>query len=243
MLKFFTASILLLFSTHGYAKLFTNSYVSFELPPNWNCKQEGYEHVCINNFSKKQKEAIIILAAKKRGPQDKIEDYENHLKKPRTLKTHTGATFQSKVKAVRKRKINGVDWVDAIQLGSEVQTYYTRYAVTAKDSLGIIVSFSAHKDHYSKYSSDFIKAIQSLRIIAPKDLGDLGVSSSVRSGKRSLFANGLSDHMPEGMYGELDGSRSGASNGILGALGSKGVIGILLLLITIAGAVIYTKSR
>lgn len=231
-------------SITAQAKLFTNSYVSFELPPNWNCKQEGYEHVCINNFSKKQKEAIIILTAKKRGPQDTLKNYADHLKQPRAMKNHKGIPYTSKVKAVRPRKINGVNWVDGLQLGSEVETYYTRYAATAKDSLGIVVSFSAHKDHYPKYSSDFIRAIQSLKVVAPKDLANIGVNSSIRSGKRSVFSGGLADHFPEGMYGELEGEEVGnGSGGILGMLGTKGVIGVLLILITILGVVIYIKSR
>lgn len=227
----------------GQAKLFSNSYVSFELPPNWTCKQEGYEHVCVSSFSKKTKEAIIILTAKKRGPQDTLVNYESHLKTPRPLKNYKGQPYNSKVKAVRKRKISGVDWVDATQLGSEVQTYYTRYAATAKDSLGIVVSFSAHKDHYSKYSSDFIRAIQSLKVIAPKNLASFGGKASIRKGKNSIFDTSMGDHFPEGMYGDVEAENSRSGGGFLGMLGTRGLIGILLLLITSLGIFIYAKSR
>lgn len=225
------------------AKLFANSYVSFELPTNWTCTQEGYEHVCINKFSKKEKEAIIILTAKKKGPQDSLSNYEVHLQTARSMKNHQSKSYTSKVKIVKKRKISGVDWVDSVHLGSEVQTYYTRYAATVRDSLGILVTFSAHKDHYSKYANDFMKAIQSLKIIAPKDLGALA-SGGVRGSKRDIFAGGLSDVLPEGMYGDLnEGDLEGQGGGLLSALGSKGLIGILLLLITGLGVFIYTKSR
>ena len=54
------------------AKRFRNAYVSFELPPNWNCKLEGSEWVCENDFSAKTKEAIIILTAKEVGPTDTL---------------------------------------------------------------------------------------------------------------------------------------------------------------------------
>ena len=227
------------------AKLFSNSYVSFELPPNWTCKQEGYEHVCINKFSKKEKEAIIILTAKKKGPQDSLPNYETHLKTPRNMKNYKNIPYSSKVKVVKKRKINGVDWVDGIHLGSEVETYYTRYAATVKDSLGILVTFSAHKDHYSKYSNDFMKAIQTLKVIAPKGLGSLG-GSSVRGSRKDIFeGGGLSDVLPEGMYGDLDGQGGSleGSGGFLGLLGSRGLIGLLLLLITGLGVFIYSRSR
>jgi len=234
----------LLFSFSAEAKLFKNSYISFELPPNWNCKQEGFEHVCINNFSKKQKEAIIILTAKKRGPQDTLKNYQAHLKSSRKMSNHKGIPYQSKVKSVRQRKINGIDWMDALQLGSEVQTYYTRYAATVKDSLGILVSFSAHKDHYSKYSSDFIKAIQSLKVIAPKELSQLAGKYKYRKKDSGLFDIDLGDSMPEGMYGELDGMNGNGRGGGLAALfGKKGLIGMLLLLIVGLGAFIYIKSR
>jgi len=234
-------------SLSAQAKLFSNSYVSFELPTNWKCKQEGYEHVCINKFSKKEKEAIIILTAKKRGPQDSLANYEGHLKTPRNMKNYKNIPYSSKVKVVKKRKINGVDWVDGIHLGSEVETYYTRYAATVKDSLGILVTFSAHKDHYAKYSNDFMKAIQTLKVIAPRSLGALGGSNFKGKGS-DIFNGGLSDVLPDGMYGDLDGQDGSLNSGgflgnIFGALGSRGLIGVLLLLITGLGVFIYSKSR
>ncbi len=245
MLRLFTLTVLsaqLFYAHEASAKLFSNSYVSFELPTNWTCQQEGYEHVCINKFSKQEKEAIIILTAKKKGPQDSLAGYESHLKTPRNMKNFKSQPYTSKVKVVKKRKISGVDWVDSIHLGSEVQTYYTRYAATVRDNLGILVTFSAHKDHYSKYANDFMKAIQSLKVIAPKDLGALA-GSKVRGSKRDIFAGGLSDVIPEGMYGDLEAESEMGSSGFMGALGTKGLIGILLLLITGLGVFIYTKSR
>ncbi len=229
------------FSVNTQAKLFSNSYVSFELPTNWTCTQEGYEHVCVNKFSKKEKEAVIILTAKKKGPQDTLKNYETHLKTPRKMKNYKNAPYESKVKVVKKRKISGVNWVDGIHLGSEVETYYTRYAATAIDSLGILVTFSAHKDHYSKYSNDFMRAIQTLKVIAPKDLSSLK-SGTTRGAKRDLFAGGLSDILPEGVYGDLS-QKETQNDGFFAALGSKGLIGILLLLLTGLGVFIYMKSR
>lgn len=233
--------LIFLFSLSSQARLFSNSYVSFELPTNWTCAQEGYEHVCINKFSKKEKEAVIILTAKKKGAQDTLPNYEAHLKTPRKMKNYKNIPYSSKVKVVKRRKISGVNWIDGIHLGSEVETYYTRYAATAIDSLGILVTFSAHKDHYSKYSNDFMRAIQTLKVIAPKDLASLG-SGSTRGAKRDLFSGGLSDILPEGVYGDLS-QEEGSDSGFFAALGSKGIIGILLLLLTALGVFIYMKSR
>ena len=245
MKSFILILFILLLSPPASAKLFRNSYVNFELPPNWKCKQEGFEHVCVNAFSKRQKEAIIILTAKKRGPQDSLKNYHAHLKEVRKMSNYKGVPYKSIVKSVRQRKINGVNWIDGIQLGSEVQTYYTRYAAAIKDSVGILVSFSAHKDHYSKYSSDFIKAIQSLKVTAPKELSQLGGKYKYRKRDSNLFDVNLGDTISEGIYGDLDGSNSNASKGglLFGVIGKKGLIGVLLILIVLLGAFIYIRSN
>ncbi len=244
-MKFLAATLILFTAFSGVsaqAKLFKNSYVSFELPTNWKCKQEGFEHTCINAFSKKAKEAIIILTAKKKGAQDTIENYEAHLKAERSMTNFKGAKYSSKVKAVRKRKINGTDWIDGIHLGSEVQSYYSRYLATVKGSIGILVTFSAHKDHYTKYSNDFIRAIKSLKIIASDDIlsGKLSGSGKIRSKKHDIFDMG--DNMPEGMFGEFSDENK-KSRGLIGMLGKRGAVGLLLLLLAGVGLYIFQKSR
>ncbi len=232
-------STILLFTLNVQAKIFSNSYVSFELPANWVCKSEGFEYTCVNKFSEKQKKAIIILTAKKKGPHDSLKNYETHLKKSRQMKNYKAKTYYSKKKIVKKRKISGVDWIDAIHLGGEVETYYTRYTATTVNALGILVTFSAHKDHYSKYSNDFIKAIQSLKVIASPDLAS---SKSIRGVKKNIFETGLSDILPDGIAEDLnDSSNDGVFS--FNFLGSKGLIGILLLLLTGLGVFIYIRSR
>lgn len=152
------------------AALFQNSYVSFELPNNWSCKLDGTEWVCISQYADKSKEAIIILAAKEAGPTDSLPAYVTHLKTPRTLIDKSGKPVSSNVLQVRERQIANHPWVDGMHLGSEIASYYTRYLATVKDRLAILVTFSAHKEHYTKYSADFLKSIESLRVIASKDL-------------------------------------------------------------------------
>ena len=157
------------------AKLFRNAYVSFELPPNWNCKLEGSEWVCENDFAAKTKEAIIILTAKEVGPTDTLPAYLAHLQTPRTLPGKGGAPAKSQIIHVKERMIGNHMWIDGMHLGSEVGPYFTRYLATIKDRIAILVTFSAHKEHYTKYSGDFIKAVESLRVVATKDtLGGRG---------------------------------------------------------------------
>lgn len=168
----------LLVCSTAHAKRFRNAYVSFELPPNWNCKLEGSEWVCENDFAQKSKEAIIILTAKEVGPTDTLPAYLAHLQAPRTIPGRNGAPTKSQVIHVKERMIGNQMWVDGMHLGSEVGPYFTRYLATIKDRISILITFSAHKEHYTKYSSDFMKAVESLRVVATKDtLGDRGGSN------------------------------------------------------------------
>lgn len=160
--------ILLFWSLTASAKLFTNSYVSFEMPPNWDCQREGTEWLCISQFSQKSKEAIIILTAKEVGPTDTLQQYMAHLKTPRLLPNKSGPATPSKVLHIKEVNINNHTWIDGLHLGSEVSTYYTRYLATIKERIAILVTFSAHRSQYTQYSNDFIRSIQSLRVTANK---------------------------------------------------------------------------
>ena len=73
--------VALLISTMAYSKSFTSEFLEFQLPRGWECQLEGSEWVCQSSVDQKKKEAIIILAAKKRGPQDELDKYEAYLKK------------------------------------------------------------------------------------------------------------------------------------------------------------------
>ena len=162
-------ALLFVFCGSAHAKLFRNAYVSFDLPPNWNCKLEGSEWVCENDFAAKTKEAIIILTAKEVGAADTLPSYLAHLQVPRNLPGRNGQPIKSQIINVKERMITNFMWIDGLQLGSEVGPYFTRYLATIKDRIAILVTFSAHKEHYTKYSGDFIKAIESLRVVATKD--------------------------------------------------------------------------
>lgn len=207
------------------AKLFKNSYVQFELPPNWDCELEGTEWVCVNKFVKKnneKREAIIILTAKEKGPSDSLTLYEGHLKTERNLVNAKGQKYKSDIKQVRPRKIGMQDWMDGIHMGSEVQDYYTRYLATVRGQIAVLVTFSAHKDHYAKYAQDFMKAIQSLRIIASDDI--LAGSGQLRKREDDLYALPIganlddSDLGDDNMYIESKGGNETATRLLIGLL-------------------------
>lgn len=163
-------TLVLFFALPSHGRLFKNAYVQFELPANWDCQMEGTEWVCSSKNKNDSKESIIILTAKEVGPQDSLAAYEAYLKKPKPLVQQNGKTTGSIVKTSKQRRIQNHPWIDALHLGSEIPSYYTRYLATVKDKLAILVTLSAHQKYYTKYSNDFFKAVESLRVIATKDL-------------------------------------------------------------------------
>lgn len=157
-------AIAFLFSPLGHAKKFASQYCEFELPPGWECALEGTEWVCQSSNKDRQKEAIIILAAKIRGPQDSLDEYQAYLKATKTYKLPGGKTQVSEPKVVEPKTINGHQWIDALHLASEVPGFYTRYLATVKEDLGVAVTLTVVKDLYSQYQSIFDKIVGTLRV-------------------------------------------------------------------------------
>ncbi|OFZ12444.1 MAG: hypothetical protein A2Z20_06675 [Bdellovibrionales bacterium RBG_16_40_8] len=231
LLTIFSLAIL---SHNAEAKLFQNSYVSFELPPNWECKLDGTEWVCVSKFSKDAKEAIIILTAKEVGPTDTFGAYVTHLKTPRNLPDKTGKMQPSQALHVTKRLINSHEWVDSLHLGSEITSYYSRYLATIKHSLAILVTFSAHKESYTKYSSDFLKAIETLRVIASKD-----ILAGSGSGSQPL-GSGESMGIP---VGEIDSGLTGGLPPEPNVNDMKTKLLALALLLVVIGIYLWRKKK
>ena len=238
-MKFFQKSLVLSFALLSAflvdAKIFTNSYLSFEMPENWNCKAFGTDWVCHSSLSKQQKEAMIILTAKQAGTLDTLESYESFLKKPRMGVTKANRSFQSKVHHSKQIFINGQGWVDSLHTASEIPNYFTRYVATVcceKGSikLGILVTYSAHKDHYSKYATDFLNSIESLRVSIDKKafekIQSLAANDSLGTFNPGSYINDLLEEDED----SLDGS---GSSGLFG-LPMEQAIGGLLILIVLA---------
>lgn len=155
-------------ASNVFAKTFSSQFSEFELPNGWECALEGSEWVCQSENKDRKREAIIILAAKYRGEQDSLDQYQAYLKAAKSFTLPGGKTQISEAKSVSVREINGQRWVDALHLASEVPGFYTRYLATVKDSLGIAVTFSVGKDHYDAYQDIFEKIIATLKVFDQK---------------------------------------------------------------------------
>lgn len=206
----------LLLPLSAQAEVFSNSYVSFELPARWKCEIEKTEWFCRSDVTRYSKEAVIILTAKEVGPGDSLSQYEAYLKTPKIISAPDGTPIHSKVRQVKTIQINGHQWVDGMHLASEVPFYYTRYLATVKQRIAILVTFSAHQRFYTKYSNDFFKAIQSLKVIATPNL--LNVTTGLSGGAGQIGSPvGIPSDVAEFPI-EPSGSSSSRQNMILLAI-------------------------
>lgn len=235
-------STLLISTSPAEAKLFRNSYVSFELPNNWNCTMKNTEWLCRSLKDKERREAIIVLTAKSKNAGDNLEEYQNYLKTPRQVVLSPTLSLKSEVQDVELRTINAIPWVDGWHYESELKNYYTRYVATVKSKLAILVTFSAHRKQYTKYSRDFFKAIQSLRVVADPKADSIAQASGL---SKSLSGTGTLgsqlSQSPNVGFGDLGLEEPSDSDQKSSGLPIQKLVALFFLLSGI-GAYFYVKK-
>ncbi len=158
-------SLFLLFSSQNLmAKKFSNEFIEFRIPNSWECSLEGAEWICQNIKEDRKREAILIMAAKKRGAEDSLEQYESYLKRKKTFSLPGGKTQVSDPKYTKVIKINDHKWIDALHLASEIPGFYTRYLATVRHDVAVAVTLSVAKNYYNAYQSTFDKIVASMRV-------------------------------------------------------------------------------
>lgn len=162
--------IIALISTSAHAKVFTNSYLTFNMPDDWDCVLAGTEWVCSPTSKSGQREATIILGAKSAGPEDRLDNFQKFLSTPKTVQLANGTTAPSKVIKVAPVQLSGQTWVEGIHLASEIEDFYTRYLATVKERLSILMTMSAHKSVWNNYEPTYGKIKSSLKITASPQL-------------------------------------------------------------------------
>ena len=220
------------------AKKYTTSYISLEIPESWTCITEGANHLCFNKISRKlAREAVIILTAKEKGPQDSVMSYINYLKDKRVYTSKKKKSITSKVFHSKQRSIRGHPFADGFHLESEIPLYYTRYIGTTKKSLAVLVTYTAHKTLWKKYTADFNKSINSIRL-----MDTAAALRKIRNAKKQQIGSGrkIRDYL-EGIIGDGDiGEGGGAedSGGLgdwiqdnLGKAVGGGAAGLILLIL------------
>ena len=222
------------------AKTFTSEFLEFQLPRGWECQLEGSEWVCQSSVDDKKKEAIIILAAKKRGPQDELAKYEAYLKRSKSFALPGGKTQVSEVIYVKQKMIKTQDhpWVDSEHLASEVPGFYTRYLATVKGGLGVAITFSVAKDVRNDYRNLFDSVVETLKVFDKTGSSNTNYDLARKKGT-----------VP-GAGGEWDDSSLGIDTQVnkgaqpkTGSSGSDNTLYLIIAGVVVAGLILAKKGK
>ena len=80
--------------------------------------------------------------------------------------------MSSKVVYVRKRNINGFDWVDSLQENSELAGFWTRYVATVQKPLAILVTYVVSNQKYQDLTPSFERMVASLKPVSDFKFSD-----------------------------------------------------------------------
>jgi hypothetical protein len=123
-------------------KTFRNSYIEFEIPAAWNCKQEDTEFVC-QEENRQTVDMIAILTAKVVDPQrDNPAVYASELAQPREWKNSNGTVIISSDIRSGTKCYDGKLWQWAHHYQSELQNYHTDYFVRIQRDIAALVTVS-----------------------------------------------------------------------------------------------------
>lgn len=146
------------------AERWSNQFVEFELPPQWQCSLEGAEWICQSKNPLAKTEAMMVLAAKLKGPQDSIEKFQAYLEAPKTFTNAQGKPMKSELKTAKRANYNNQEWVDALHFESELPGYYTRYwATVVKEDLAVLITYAVTKDKYQSHIAQMDSIVSTLR--------------------------------------------------------------------------------
>jgi hypothetical protein len=135
---------------------FITDTFEFVLEPGWSCDLEDAEHVCTKG--KPPNDVIAIIALKRRGPEDNLTAYENHLRDP------NWGLPDSRILSVERRSLAGSEWIEGVRDSSEVRNYTTIYLATATSQVGVVATFSFHRNHEQAVRQDMDRMISTLEI-------------------------------------------------------------------------------
>jgi len=148
------------------------TYLSFDEPPGWGCELAQGVYICQANKEPERSESLILVFGAPSSEWDSFENYENYLKKSKTILDDSGKPMSSKVVYVRKRNINGFDWVDSLQENSELAGFWTRYVATVQKPLAILVTYVVSNQKYQDLTPSFERMVASLKPVSDFKFSD-----------------------------------------------------------------------
>jgi hypothetical protein len=238
---FLTTSIIL--PTLSFGKTFKSSpFIRFELPPNWDCKQEeAADWVCQSDNIAERSEAIVVVVTKEANEvDDTLDKYEEYLKIPREMRDLVGNPYKSEVKFTRRKSIIDQEWIDSLHLGSEIPGFYTRYVATTKEKIAGLITYSVAESSYPKYATLLDRMIDSAQIyFDPK-----AFEEARNAGPTSLLG-ARNKNMKSRMDPTFEGDKAAvaAENQSTGEGLDNEQIFALLFLVAVVGYVIYKRKK
>ncbi|MBY0369726.1 LPXTG cell wall anchor domain-containing protein [bacterium] len=175
------------------------AYVSFDHPDGWRCELSQGVWICQSTLEGERRESVVLSIATMATEWDTVDNYLEYLKKPRTITDDQGKPVESKVTYARKRDINGITWIDSLQVNSELPGFWSRYVATVHNKLAILITYVVSQEHYQKLAPQFERMVASLKPNAEFDLniatkqGDVPLPGNSKLGP--LQANILKDRL------------------------------------------------
>ena len=167
-------AILVLLASPAFA--LKSAYLTADHPDGWNCEFSGGVWVCQSQSEADRKESVVLSIATLATDWDTVENYEDYLKTPRQIEDENGNKFNSEVRYVRKRNINGHVWIDSLQYNSELPGFWARYVVTVnptpKAKLAILLTYIVSDEHYKQLAPQFERMISSIKLNMEFDLNE-----------------------------------------------------------------------
>jgi len=162
MKSVFIFTTFILMSMAAQAKSFNSPFLNFDLPPGWTCQNFSGTWNCKNSSASKHK-AFIAVTAKKARLGTTLTTYKNKLLRPFS-RTWNKKVVNSRPQSSEEVSIRGQKWIQSTHIDGEIPNSMTKYLITIKNGLSILVTFSAHNDDYPALSNDFTRAIESLKL-------------------------------------------------------------------------------
>ena len=176
MIKSLLLILMLGFAGNLYATEYSNSFLKFQIPDNWQCNLTSTVFICHSFGNLDAKKAVIVFTAKLKGPQDSLADYLQHLSSPLPSADPRQHVTSRIISPPKEYLINGRTWVDAIHSSSELKGYFTRYLGTVTDRLAVMVSLSVRSSDYASIGPTIFKIADSL-MLSEKYKSSLGKTS------------------------------------------------------------------
>jgi LPXTG-motif cell wall-anchored protein len=170
------APLLCLWLISSSAFALTTAYLSFEHPDGWACEFSKGVWVCQSSASPDREESVVLSIATLATEWDTVENFEDYLRQPKSIEDDSGTKFNSEVRYVRKRNINGFTWVDSLQFNADLPGFWSRYVATVSETpkakLAILVTYIVSDARYKELAPQFERMVSSLKPNMEFDLNE-----------------------------------------------------------------------